>query len=79
MRSLRLEVAWLVFEARSGFDFVGATLLPTCSCPPQPQDQWCSLFLHGRWSDYVSVCVMLRCEHSPVFVLWSWFTGFGLL
>lgn len=54
-RSLRLEVAWLVFEARSGFDCVGAKWLPTCSCPPQPQGQWCSLFVHGRWSDYVSV------------------------
>lgn len=49
------EVAWLVFEARSGFDFVGATWLPTCSCPAQAQGQWCFLFLHGHRNDYVSV------------------------
>lgn len=57
-RGYLCEVAWLVFEARSGFDFVGATWLPACSCPAQPS-QWCFLLLHGHSSDDVSV----RCEH----------------
>lgn len=69
-----VEIAWLVFEARSG-----VTLLVLHGCLPAAVQPRVSGAFCFSMATMCVLCVMLRCKQSPFFVLWSWFTGFGLL